>query len=52
MKLHKKIIIEEQKLIFLIIYKIAKNKNSNIKENFNVITPLGVNLDKRLKLNL
>ena len=31
-------------------YKIAKNKNSNIKENFNVITPLGVNLDKRLKL--
>jgi len=45
-----KIIIEEQKLIFLIIYKIAKNKNSNIKENFNVITPLGVNLDKRLKL--
>lgn len=53
-KLHceiaQKIIIGEQKLTFLIIYKFTKNKNSKIKENFNVITPLGVNLNKRLKI--
>ena len=46
-----KIIVEKQNLSFLIIYKITKNKNSNIKENFNVITPLGINLDKRLKIS-
>jgi len=45
-----KIIIGEKKLTFLIIYKVTKNKNSNIKESFNVITPLGTNLDKRLKI--
>ena len=46
-----KIIIEKQNLSFLIIYKITKDKNSTIKKNFNVITPLGVNLNKRLKIS-
>ena len=46
-----KIIVEKQNLSFLIIYKITKDKNSTIKKNFNVITPLGVNLNKRLKIS-
>ena len=46
-----KIEIEEKKLSFLIVFKKSKQKNSTIKENLSIITPLGVNLKKNLKIN-
>lgn len=46
-----KIQIEEKNLSFLIVFKKSKEKNSEIKENLYIITPLGVNLKKSLKIN-
>ena len=49
----RKINIEEQNDTFLIIYKITKDINSKIKENFNITTPpdTKVNTKKRLKIS-
>ena len=49
----RKINIEEQNDTFLIIYRITKDINSKIKENFNITTPpdTKVNTKKRLKIS-
>ena len=50
----RKINIEEYNDTFLIIYRIIKDVNSKIKENFNITTPpdTKVNTKKRLKISL
>ena len=49
----RKINIEEHSDTFLIIYRITKDINSKIKENFNITTPpdTKVNIKKRLKIS-
>ena len=49
----RKINIEEHNDTFLIIYRITKDINSKIKENFNITTPpdTKVNTKKRLKIS-
>ena len=49
----RKINIEEHNDTFLIIYRITKDINSKIKENFNITTPpdTKVNIKKRLKIS-
>lgn len=47
----RKIEIKEQKETFLIIYKITKDRNSRVKENLNIFTPLRVDKKKKLKLS-
>ena len=49
----RKINIEEYNDTFLIIYRIIKDVNSKIKENFNITTPpdTKVNTKKRLKIS-
>ena len=49
----RKISIVEKNETFLIIYKITKNVNSKVKENFHITTPPAdrVNIKKRIKLS-
>ena len=49
----RKINIEQQNETFLIVYKITKDKNGKIKENFNIVTPPAprVDINKRLKIS-
>ena len=49
----RKINIEQQNETFLIIYKIAKDIKSKVKENLHILTPSSsrVNINKRLKIS-
>ena len=49
----RKIKIEQQNEIFLIVYKITKNMNAKVKESLNIMTPPAprVNIKKRLKIS-
>ena len=49
----RKINIEQQNEIFLIVYKITKDINNKIKESLNILTPPAsrVNIKKRLKIS-
>ncbi len=49
----RKINIEQQNEIFLIIYKITKDIKSKVKENLHILTPPAsrVNINKRLKIS-
>ena len=51
-KIARKINIEEQNEIFLIVYNVNKNKNSKVKENLSITTPPTprIDMEKRLKI--